>query len=136
MFKMEFSYLWTILGCLAFLRGLLPLEIAEAINRGLRRLNSHWMPYVVFEIPEFEGASINELYKNVQLHLTAKGLCRSARKTVLCRMKNSANTISTLAGRDFHLKRSKKFAQKILYRNLTISELQHLGTNSIYLPHC
>lgn len=96
--KMELSYLWTLLGCLAFVRGLLPAEIADALNRGLRMLSSYLVPYVVFEIPEFEGSSINELYKNVQLHLTARDLCRTARKTVLCRVKNSSSTTSTLAG--------------------------------------
>lgn len=95
---MEFSCMWTIFGCLAFVRSLLPVEIVEALTRWLRKLNSHLVPYVVFEIPEFEGSSINELYKNVQLHLTAKNLCRNARKTVLCRVKNSTNTTSTLAG--------------------------------------
>jgi hypothetical protein len=96
--KMELSFLWTVLGCLAMVRGLLPVEFAEALNRALRMLSSYLVPYVVFEIPEFEGSSINELYKNVQLHLTARDLCRSARKTVLCRVKNSNNTTSTLAG--------------------------------------
>lgn len=96
--RMGLSYLWTILGYLAFVRGLLPAEITEALNRALRLLNSYFVPYVIFEIPEFEGSSINELYKNVQLHLTARDLCRSARKTVLCRVKNSTNTTATLAG--------------------------------------
>jgi len=104
--KMELSYLWTLLGCLAFVRGLLPAEIAEALNRGLRALSTYFVPYMVFEIPEFEGSSINELYKNVQLHLTARDLCRSARRTVLCRVKNSSNTTSTLAGCEFFLPKS------------------------------
>lgn len=95
---MELSYLWTFFGCLAMVRGLLPVEFAEALNRALRMLNSYLVPYVVFEIPEFEGTSINELYKNVQLHLTARDLCRSSRKIVLCRVKNSNNTTSILAG--------------------------------------
>lgn len=96
--NMELSYLWTILGFLGFVRSLLPVEIAEALHRALRLLNSYLVPYVVLEIPEFEGSHINELYKNVQLHVTATDLCRSARKTVLCRVKNSSNTTATLAG--------------------------------------
>lgn len=93
------SYWWSVVGFLAFVRGLLPTEAADALHRFLRSiLDEYFLPYASFEIPEFEGPSINELYRNVQLHLTAKDLCRGARKTVLCKVKNSTNTTSTLAG--------------------------------------
>ena len=93
------SYWWSVVGFLAFVRGLLPTEAADALHRLLRSiLDAYFLPYASFEIPEFEGPSINELYRNVQLHLTAKDLCRGARKTVLCKVKNSTNTTSTLAG--------------------------------------
>ena len=93
------SYWWSVVGFLAFVRGLLPTEAADALHRLLRSiLDVYFLPYASFEVPEFDGPSINELYRNVQLHLTAKDLCRGARKTVLCKVKNSTNTTSTLAG--------------------------------------
>jgi chaperone BCS1 len=96
------SYWWSVVGFLAFVRGLLPTEAADALHRFLRSiLDEYFLPYASFEIPEFEGPSINELYRNVQLHLTAKDLCRGARKTVLCKVKNSTNTTSTLAGNNY-----------------------------------
>lgn len=62
---MEFFYLWIILGCLVFVWGFLLVEIVEVFNRGLWRLSIYLVFYVVFEIFEFEGFSINEFYKNV-----------------------------------------------------------------------
>ncbi|CAK9196060.1 unnamed protein product [Sphagnum troendelagicum] len=76
---------------------MLPREVKELVSKCLGFLRTYLDPYICFEIPEFESASSNELYKNVQLHVNANDMCKVANRVVLTRIRNSKQTCSNLA---------------------------------------
>ncbi len=100
--SMDLAYWWSMLGLVAFFHGMLPRELKELVSKCLGFLRTYLDPYICFEIPEFESASSNELYKNVQLHLNANDMCKVANRVVLTRIRNSKQTCSNLAGNHRH----------------------------------
>lgn len=62
--------LWTfwaaILGMVGFMQNLLPKEYASFFQTWVRKSVNYFIPYVLFEIPEFYGAGCNEIYDHVQ----------------------------------------------------------------------
>jgi hypothetical protein len=62
--------LWTfwaaILGMVGFMQNLLPKEYANFFHTWVRKSINYFIPYVLFEIPEFYGAGSNEIYDHVQ----------------------------------------------------------------------
>lgn len=100
--SMDLAYWWSMLGLVAFFHGMLPREVKELVSKCLGFLRTYLDPYICFEIPEFESASSNELYKNVQLHVNANDMCKVANRVVLTRIRNSKQTCSNLAGNHHH----------------------------------
>lgn len=70
--------LWTfcaaILGMVGFMQNLLPKEYANFLHSWMRKLVNYFIPYVMFEIPEFYGAGNNEIYDHVQASADSSNL--------------------------------------------------------------
>ncbi|CAK9193319.1 unnamed protein product [Sphagnum jensenii] len=92
------ALLWSLLGFFSLVRGFLPQELTEMLekwwNALLRPAN-----YSYFHIPD-DGISgvTNDLYRVVQLYLIAANLCSAADELVLSRDENEEGITYNLAG--------------------------------------
>lgn len=94
---MEFWTFWAaMLGVASFLRNLLPKEYGYMFDTWIRRALSRFMPYVLFDIPEFYGAGNNEIYDYVQSYLSSSTAI-AAQHVNLCRPKNATQNTFSLA---------------------------------------
>jgi hypothetical protein len=114
---MDMALLWSLLGFFSLVRGFLPQELTEMLekwwNALLRPAN-----YSYFHIPD-DGISgvTNDLYRVVQLYLIAANLCSAADELVLSRDENEEGITYNLAGRRntslFSSNSSRSFSEQI-----------------------
>ena len=80
--------LWTfwaaILGMVGFMQNLLPKEYANFFQTWVRKSINYFIPYVLFEIPEFYGAGSNEIYDHVQASSHSSNFRTSILSIILC----------------------------------------------------
>jgi hypothetical protein len=94
------AWLWSLLGFFSLVRGFLPQELTEMLEKWWNALLRPANPYAHFHIPD-DGISgvTNDLYRVVQLYLIAANLCSAADELILSRDENEEGITYSLAGR-------------------------------------
>jgi hypothetical protein len=111
------TWLWSLLGFFSLVRGFLPQELTEMLEKWWKAL----LPanrYSYFHIPDGRISGVtNDLYRVVQLYMTAANLCSAADELVLSRDENEEGITYSLAGRRntslFPPNSSRSFSQQI-----------------------
>lgn len=112
------TMLWSLLGFFSLVRGFLPQELTDLLEKWWNALLRPANPYSQFHIPDdgISGVS-NDLYRVVQLYLIAANLCSAADELVLCRDENEEAITYSLAGRRntslFPRNSSRSFSEQI-----------------------
>ncbi len=112
------TLLWSLLGFFSLIRGFLPLELTDRLEKWWKALLRPANPYSHFHIREDGMFGVtNDLYRVVQLHLIAANLCRAADELDLCRDENEEGITYSLAGRRntslFPPNSSRSFSEQI-----------------------
>jgi hypothetical protein len=96
---MDMTLLWSLLGFFSLIRGFLPQELTELLEKWWKALlRPANLSYFHIRGDRVSGHT-NDLYRVVQLYMTAANLCRAADELVLCRDENEEGVTYSLAGR-------------------------------------
>lgn len=96
---MEMSYVMSSLGFITLIRGFLPPELKDIVQKWWDKLIQPVNPFCNFFVPE-NGASgsMNNLYRVVEMHLSAANLCRGADQLSLYGKEKRKEITYNLAG--------------------------------------
>lgn len=95
---MDMSYMMSLLGFITLIRGFLPPELNDIVQKWWDKLIRPVNPFCNFFVPENDASGMNDFYRVVQMHIRAANLSRDADQLILSREENGKEITYNLAG--------------------------------------